>query len=374
MIDQDHNSYGPRLHAPYTTTPNNPIGGASTSPLKNGGGGGVGRRAFLTPNRVAHRHSTLIDAFHTADRKQRGHLPYDRILEIYALYFHASVGQLQDEDLAAFVEKFARHSGDGSLVVEYSHLADALKKRDLEMMAKAEARALRQTGSGGPSFTTPERPSATDAGRMPPRTSSGYGGGVAAALRMQEEPNSAAQHEARVPLGRGHYSPLRTVLGDGDRGGRGGGGETALTSPVMGRRERGMIGGSYGSPPGKHADLGMGSSAEAELQIGGGRVPLHQMQTQAALGVAEAGTLLDLLAACEAADEERGGRLHGAQLLTCCRMHGISESSSMLRAMISDSQRADGRVDYVAFVQQLAAQRASGAARSSVAQAFSSQQ
>ena len=49
------------------------MGGGSTSasPLRGINNPGAGRRAFLTPERIASRHSTLIDAFHTADRKQR---------------------------------------------------------------------------------------------------------------------------------------------------------------------------------------------------------------------------------------------------------------------------------------------------------------
>ena len=36
------------------------------------------------------RYATLLDAFLTADRRRRGHLPYQRTLDIYTLYFHAS--------------------------------------------------------------------------------------------------------------------------------------------------------------------------------------------------------------------------------------------------------------------------------------------
>ena len=64
--------------------------------------GGVtpGRRApFLTPERVQQRFDTLLDAFQTADRRQRGYLPYDRVVAIYSLYFNASVGKLDDNEL-----------------------------------------------------------------------------------------------------------------------------------------------------------------------------------------------------------------------------------------------------------------------------------
>ena len=58
-----------------------------------------GVRQFLTPDRVQHRYNTLIDAFNTADRRQRGFLAYDRVMEIYALFFHASVGELEEGEV-----------------------------------------------------------------------------------------------------------------------------------------------------------------------------------------------------------------------------------------------------------------------------------
>ena len=329
--------------------------------------GGAGRRAFLTPERVTHRYNTLIDAFNTADRKQRGHLPYDRILEIYALYFHNSVGQLQDEELTGFVEKFARHAGDGTIVVEYPRLADALRKRDLEMMAKAEARALRQTGAGGGglSFHTPERPSpgggggASGGGRLPYNPLS-RGGGVAAALRMVDEQTNQTspprpamqggmQGRPRPPpfadLG-GMGGPTEQLPGDAGRE-RGVGGPQAYapsaTSPVYG-------GGAQQSPT---LEQGGGFTLAASPGVANGLSPMQSMQY---VGQAAAGSLQELLRACEHADEERGG-MHGAQLLTCCRMQGIPESSSMLRDD-HDGAADDGRVDYVKFVQQLAAHRA----------------
>ena len=57
-----------------------------------------------------------------------------------------------------------------------------------------------------------------------------------------------------------------------------------------------------------------------------------------------------------------------SQLLTCCRLHGIEEPSSLLRRMIADTQGPDGKVGYVEFVQQLAANRADAGARAGVSQ------
>ena len=184
------------------------------------------------PERVTHRYNTLIDAFNTADRKQR---VTSRMIESGDL--RAVLSQLgwsaAGEELTGFVEKFARHAGDGTIVVEYPRLADALRKRDLEMMAKAEARALRQTGAGGGglSFHTPERPSpgggggASGGGRLPYNPLS-RGGGVAAALRMVDEqtnqtspPRPAMQGDARtssasaVRRSRGHGWTGRAAAG-----------------------------------------------------------------------------------------------------------------------------------------------------------------
>ena len=49
---------------------------------------------FLTPERIEMRYNTLLDAFLTADRRRRGYLHFDRVIEIYALYFHSAAAQL----------------------------------------------------------------------------------------------------------------------------------------------------------------------------------------------------------------------------------------------------------------------------------------
>ena len=92
-----------RTQYPYApSTPNNIPSrrfAGHADPSQTGGGGapspGAGRRPFLTPDRIHSRYSTLMDAFETADRRQRGYLPHNRVLDIYSLYFHASVGMLR---------------------------------------------------------------------------------------------------------------------------------------------------------------------------------------------------------------------------------------------------------------------------------------
>jgi hypothetical protein len=271
-----------------------------------------------------------------------------------------------------------RHSGgDGALVVDYTKLAEALRKRDLDLMAKAEARALRQgaTGAFAPAFgVSPER---SVGGGWP--VQSPASGGVAAALRMEGDhfghSPSVAQSRARQPgsgagLDAGRPSRQRIVAGSPspasslypplDAGG-------VVTSPTgVGRR------GATGRSP-VAARLGFGGESDAfghSAATSQHQPPptVSQHGDVAADGLGAAATLRDVLQACEAVDEERSGKLHAAQLLTCCRMRGVEESSSMLRAIISDVSGDDGRTDYVTFVQQLAAQRAGQSARDHVAQ------
>ena len=83
-----------------------------------------------------------------------------------------------------------------------------------------------------------------------------------------------------------------------------------------------------------------------------------------------ANSLTELLHAAEAADVDGSGRLYGSQILTCCRVQGIEEPSGFLRHMVNDCQAEDGRIDYLKFVQQLAAQRATNHARASVEHLF----
>ena len=58
--------------------------------------------------------------------------------------------------------------------------------------------------------------------------------------------------------------------------------------------------------------------------------------------------------------------MHSAQLLTCCRMKGLEEPSSLLHSVMREVATEDGRVDYVKFTQQLAAQRAGEMARAAL--------
>ena len=79
------------------------------------------RPPMLTPEAVQHRHTTLMDALTAADRRGRGHLPYDKVLEVYALFFHTAVGELRDHELASFVSNHAYHGSSGDLVVDCAH-------------------------------------------------------------------------------------------------------------------------------------------------------------------------------------------------------------------------------------------------------------
>lgn len=313
-----------------------------------------------------------MDAFHTADRRQRGHLPYDRVFEIYSLYFHASVGQLENEELVSLVEKCMHHSSDGALVVDYARLAEALRKRDFEQMTKAEARALRQ--SGIPQSFSPERAAAATG--APPLTHMPTSG-VAAALRMETGETGAfggvphrqpfAPQQAHSPgllprTGRGGADapmppPHQHLATSPNRMMPPPHGDAEATSPFG--RVHGGGGGMFGGYDGH------GTDAPHRPPMSASRSPAHAQDPSGA--VPGEGVLNDLLIACELADDDRSGRLHGAQLMTCCRMRGVEESSALLRAMMADAEGIDGRVDYVKFVQQIAAQRAGTGARERIA-------
>lgn len=371
---------------------------SATSPAKAGR-----RAAFLTPDRVQHRYQTLIDAFHTADRRQRGHLPYDRVLEIYSLFFHSSVGMLENDELQRFVEKCMRHSNaDGALVVDYTKLADSLRKRDMEMMTKKQAEALRQTGRQG-MYASPERGGGGGGSAVQQTPTSG----VAAAIRMDGENGDGSWQEPAWKAAVNRDQRTRRDVG-------GGGGDTraapyasaadaaaarlvarraapADRSPIVGdyvsehspsvyspthARGRGMAAGPSPVAARGFDDGGYGHSpteyyppqSSGQYQQGhtDGPGSYHGSPTAPPMPSA-AGMLGELLAACEAADEERCGRLYSTQILTCCRLRGLEESSAMLRAVIDDVIADDGRADYVKFVQQLAAQRAGQSARDHVA-------
>ena len=133
----------------------------------------------------------------------------------------------------------------------------------------------------------------------------------------------------------------------------GGHGGSQLASPIRGRHGESGGPSPYGAmaPPSSQAGSVMGSPTDAVASY--------------------ANSLTELLHAAEAADVDGSGRLYGSQILTCCRVQGIEEPSGFLRHMIADCQAEDGRIDYLKFVQQLAAQRATNHARASVEHLFS---
>lgn len=317
--------------------------------------GGVtpGRRApFLTPERVQQRFDTLLDAFQTADRRQRGYLPYDRVVAIYSLYFNASVGKLDDNELAQFADKImAHHPSDGGLVVDYLRLADDLRKRDMDMMNKAARQGGTYAAYHSPTQgATDMPPNPNRINRVPFATHEALATTQAPAERRRQLPMGANVGYAPPPAG-----PL-----DGMGGGGGGSMYAALSHqapPGPGiwaspkRAQAGML------PPVMEADGG-GPTAAAPMMM---LAPLAQGAAPVAAAGGEGGgggSLAELLASLEAADAEQHKLLYGAQVLTCCRMFGLDESSQMLHAVLHDVTAPDGRCDYVHFVQQLAAQRA----------------
>jgi hypothetical protein len=58
---------------------------------------------MLTPELVEHRALTLMEALFSADKRQRGHVNYDKVLQVYSLFLHGATGTLHEEELGDFV-------------------------------------------------------------------------------------------------------------------------------------------------------------------------------------------------------------------------------------------------------------------------------
>lgn len=102
------------------------------------------RRHFLTPERIEMRFTTLLDAFLTADRRRRGYLNIDQVIQVYSLYFNSAAAKLEDSELIAFVERhLLPPQSDGSRIVDYMALAEGLRQRDQAIM-----REHSQSGDG----------------------------------------------------------------------------------------------------------------------------------------------------------------------------------------------------------------------------------
>ena len=335
-----------------------PIPGAIPPPNRLPVGTSPPRRTpFLTSERVQLRHTTLLDAFQTADRRQRGHLPYDRVLSLYGLYFHASIGSLDDNEFADFAEQFMFHTPfDGTLVVEYHKLADALRKRDIDLMNKAAIGALRQGGN----YASPERqayPQRTGrTGPSPAHVSPPYGtykGTVGPPSQPHpSQPYPSQQPRASLYQELPQYQPPRHDALEGmvtglspKHGSSGGYAPAPLGAFDPGARDWAGSATGLATPPRGRPGRGVGSG-DSQTRTGD--------------------SLRDLLQTLEAADAERSCRVHCAQLLTCCRMKGLEEPSSLLHSVMREVAAEDGRVDYVKFTQQLAAQRAGEMARAAL--------
>lgn len=349
-------------HTAFEESDFSPIPGAVPHRMPAAAGGALPSRRppFLTPERVATRHATLIDAFETADRRQRGYLPYDKCLEIYGLYFNATVGTLNDNEFSGFAEQFMSHTPtDGTLVVDYVKLADALRKRDLDMMNKAAAGALRQSVL---SYASPERQPASHlhgspdgmpayrtgrSGKPSPRTNAPF----ATYSEPPPPPPPPQQHDAYAEGG-GALSPAH---------------HSPALSPSERRRGGGERGAGFAAVPYGGTTDPYGWAATGQHIAQHEYAPVAAAAPHAAAASRAPDSLRELLHILEAADTERSGRLHSAQLLTSCRMHGLEEASSLLRAVMQQTAADDGRVEYVAFVQQLAAQRAGEIARAQFA-------
>ena len=343
-------------------------GGGFDESLANHSPGGPPRRPpFLTLDRIQLRYTTILDAFHTADRRQRGHLPYDRILEIYGLYFNAAAGVLSEQELAEFAEKFMWHTPtDGTLVVDYVKLAEALRKRDLDLMNKAAAGALRQ----GLMYSSPERHANLSAYPPAQHLPTEYGGAGAAmppyrtGRGAKPPPRTEGAPYATYENGEAQQQqpaqqPPPPYAND-----------SLTLAPAEARRRGGGWGaGGYTAVPYQQSAVPYQQSPPRAVAQGGSDAyaPTAAGPTAYASGGPTADSLSALLESLQVADAERVGRLHSAQLLTSCRLHGLTEPSPLLHALMREVVTDDGRVDYVAFVQHLATARAGQQARASLA-------
>ena len=330
----------------------------------------------LSPDLVKHRFETLIDAFGAEDRRNRGYLKYDKVLEIYGLFLHSAIGELRDSELSDFVQKHAYYAGQqADLVVDYQKLTEALRKRDNEMMAKAEQRSLRQTALGQQTgFGSPEKalsplsppkagaPGGAFAGfgvkatlqnpggpydaasaqlaHSPTKGSSpggGFGGGRPRALGGGLRPPPIEAMNAAAPaMPNTAYAPVPAQTGFGQLGGQnmqailGGGGYGGPTSPIgggggggagFGRRRTGESPVASYAPPGGGVEEVWADMCRSYHRWDT-RPPPHQLRRTACqpppvmqqieqqmppagagmgaanIGLAAAGSLMELLAAC----------------------------------------------------------------------------
>jgi len=323
------------------------------------------RRHFLIPERVEMRYTTLLDAFLTADRRRRGYLHFDKVIDIYLLYFHSAAAQLKDAELTGFVEQhMVQAPSDGSLVVDYMALAGALRRRDERLMREhPEPTGMREHAEGGGwegdatahaahAVRFDERHGAYD---EPAERIGGRGLRYGGAPSPQTPPSSklAPGHAASRFA---HDCSPPSACSQTTRG-HSAHGQTAQGSP-----------GAYASP-GAHGSMAFGGAAQ--LGPPGSRWGEHGSRwgehggKEAADGDESAPessshSLRSLLAALEASDADRSGRVYGTQLLMMCRLHGVPYNTPLLRTLMAAADDGAGKVDYLAVVQQLGAISAVG--------------
>ena len=259
------------------------------------------RRLFLTPERVDMRYNTLLDAFLTADRRRRGYLPFDRVLEIYVLYFHSAAAHLKDADLTEFIERYHTISAEGAAAVDYMQLAAALRKRD-SLMSSDDA-------------------------------------DVAAAWQGSQQGHGAALRPGNIDI-----DVVNTPRGDDGRYGHSNERVSPITwggpSQTPTRRPADMSDGLQGYSSGLSPQTPSPSkpAANSSSRRHADYTPPRPMERAYALYATEnviridedasygdtiqAETIRSLLAALEATDVERSGLIFSAQLMMMCRMHG----------------------------------------------------
>ena len=153
---------------------------------------------------VERRYATIVDALNTEDKRGRGYIGIDRCLELYLLYFNASVGELLDHELAAFVEPFTHDAPERTLpgapkfrVIDYMAFAAALAKRDQQLVDEKITTMRLDANAPGPPFSSQP----TQRQRSP---------GGTRLSRGSSPPQGRTRHHAD---GTGHRLPALSPLG-----------------------------------------------------------------------------------------------------------------------------------------------------------------
>ena len=343
----------------------------------------------LTHERVQHRYETLLEAFLTADRRRRGTLPFDRVSEIYSLYFHSSSGQLGSGELPALLQDHTSPGGavDGVVGVDYMAFAEAVRKRETQAVKRAEAASRRaeERAALTAEFAAPSPSKLLTELHLSPSRGGGGGGGGDTRWPLPPPPAEGGgygtvppggpwpgtqPHDASggLPMFQSPYAPAQVSP------------YAQQASPPYAPSHASPYAPSHASPYALPHASPYAPAASPYAQSTSPQTASHHPLPAAGLSptrrpanlaaeAAAADAAASLLAALQQQDSSKTGLVTSAQLMMMCRLHGVNEDAGMLRSIMSaiSGDRADGLVDYITFLQQLAALTAAAGAHASLA-------